>query len=1274
MKHASDPLTLDDFRYPPDAYWLFVCDGVDAAMAFMQAQGDSTFETLQIVEAVLKQFPILGLPEFPQAMREMPALQDDPHFAEWCENAADRLRHLHRLLKNDMADWHVDVLLACARVLIEEQHGDRRANLHRGTTLLQELRPQLQSADRRMLMCVFQEGIARTELARAGVDPTSNLDESLSLFHATVAASDDFDVFLAGAWFGIGDAHHALAELGIEPDSNLVQAVRAYQRAQPATERAGLDPLNCLSREAAARLELARRGVDSVENLRQANELSSRSRGGLQESHPSYGAQLLNEGASLSSLANQGIEPIENLNAAIGLFRRARELLPASNRHFAGSYINESTALVRLAALGVNPHAHLEGAIHTAREGFEAFGGSGWDAGRCLMNESMARVQLARLSTNSAELLNRAIIDFSRALAMLGPNDTSYAQCLGNLAGAHVALAHCGIDARQNLEQARELFARARAIFVPKSTDCIMTMANQAAVHTELADLGVNPRTNLHAAIDLYGDARACFSTRGPGYAQCLAGEAKAHLGLADLPESPRDHLEQAIGCMRSAQEIFLPSTPDFAHSLLGEANALSGLARLGVAPQANTEIAIDRYERVRAVVDPQSPTYAHALANEAQARRYLAHLGVDPQHHLEKAINLFHEAGARREPDSPTAAHGLIGEGAARADLSDMGIDATANAELALGLFRDAGRSLASQGFYLDALIPFEHRARLAGKLERWDDAFIASKSAIEALESVRATMPLTHDRSQWMEQNSRLYRLMVEAALRTDHDDIALEYVELGRSRTITDLLSLQSLTSEPAHAQLLETYAKHRHRLEEVESQLGGYMPDAVIQDIVGGSFEERHAVLRQRKSELLNDLRNLERELQQVAIRSPDQVGSLSLHDMRALAKEAQRTLITLWAGAAEGSAWIIWPDGDWERLPLPGLTERTLWGWMLGSRDDEGISGWVGAYLRQHEQPQAWLQHIQTVLDDLHRVVMEPICDRLRARGQSAATLVVGGHLGLLPLHAASWDGDTGRRYVLDDIAIAYAPSMATLGHCVHDRQLNEPRLLGVGNPTATGLRPLPFAGWEMGRIKAVAEKRLGIGGAELLVGSAATAQRVAELLPSYPLVHFACHARWMPLEPLDSALILAGESSLTLGNLLRGGAGLKGTRLVVLSACESGAGQQINRFEEEYLGLPAGFIVAGARTVIGSLWPVPEAPTALLMTHMYERLMRGIGAAQALSESQRWLRDLPVEDVDTLLGSTWRGETGGDETESQPFAHPYFWAAFSVFGWPGPVL
>jgi tetratricopeptide (TPR) repeat protein len=102
---------------------------------------------------------------------------------------------------------------------------------------------------------------------------------------------------------------------------------------------------------------------------------------------------------------------------------------------------------------------------------------------------------------------------------------------------------------------------------------------------------------------------------------------------------------------------------------------------------------------------------------------------------------------------------------------------------------------------------------------------------------------------------------------------------------------------------------------------------------------------------------------------------------------------------------------------------------------------------------------------------------------------------------------------------------------------------------------------------------------------------------------------------------------------------------LLATDLVVLSACESGLGEV--RTGEGVFGLQRAFVLAGAKTLVMSLWNVPDEVTCELMAAFYERLLQGRPKANALREAQRQVRN--------------------------QYPDPYYWGAFVCLGDPSAL-
>jgi len=155
-----------------------------------------------------------------------------------------------------------------------------------------------------------------------------------------------------------------------------------------------------------------------------------------------------------------------------------------------------------------------------------------------------------------------------------------------------------------------------------------------------------------------------------------------------------------------------------------------------------------------------------------------------------------------------------------------------------------------------------------------------------------------------------------------------------------------------------------------------------------------------------------------------------------------------------------------------------------------------------------------------------------------------------------------------------------------------------------------------------------------------LVRAAASKSAVKELGNGFSILHFATHGKFDANAPLSSGIYLAkgreSDGVLTVSDLysLRWD-----VDLVTLSACETGLGKVANG--DDVIGLTRGFLYAGARSIVASLWEVDDAATEQLMESFYRNLGTS-GKREALRLAQ----------IETR----------------QKFPEPWFWAAFNILG------
>jgi CHAT domain-containing protein len=174
------------------------------------------------------------------------------------------------------------------------------------------------------------------------------------------------------------------------------------------------------------------------------------------------------------------------------------------------------------------------------------------------------------------------------------------------------------------------------------------------------------------------------------------------------------------------------------------------------------------------------------------------------------------------------------------------------------------------------------------------------------------------------------------------------------------------------------------------------------------------------------------------------------------------------------------------------------------------------------------------------------------------------------------------------------------------------------------------------------------------GRAQAWLGEEATEERVRAMGPEAGVLHLACHGFVDPEAPLESGLALSrprAGGGATEDGLLQAWEILEdlrlGADLVVLSACQTALGREIAG--EGVIGLTRAFQLAGARSVVASLWAVSDESTARLMQRFYRHRADGKEKDEALRLAQ----------LDLV-------RSGGPDGEAA--SHPFFWAPFELFG------
>jgi CHAT domain-containing protein/Flp pilus assembly protein TadD len=264
------------------------------------------------------------------------------------------------------------------------------------------------------------------------------------------------------------------------------------------------------------------------------------------------------------------------------------------------------------------------------------------------------------------------------------------------------------------------------------------------------------------------------------------------------------------------------------------------------------------------------------------------------------------------------------------------------------------------------------------------------------------------------------------------------------------------------------------------------------------------------------------------------------------------------------------------------------------------------------------------------LQELYQLLIQPIADLLPKEETARVIFIPQDALFLVPFPALQ---DPSGQYLVDKHTILTAPSIQVL-ESTHKLRQKVPGsatdILIVGNPTMPKISKIP--GEPLKQLDALpgSEKEaLAIASfwkSKALIGNQATEEAVLAKLPNARIIHLATHGWFDNFQGLESGIALAPSSKsdglLKAEDIFKLYAPPQGlplrAEIVVLSACDTGQGRLTG---DGVIGLSRSIIAAGVPSVIVSLWSIPDAPTAELMTDFYQNLQRQQDKATALRQA-----------------------------------------------------
>ena len=358
---------------------------------------------------------------------------------------------------------------------------------------------------------------------------------------------------------------------------------------------------------------------------------------------------------------------------------------------------------------------------------------------------------------------------------------------------------------------------------------------------------------------------------------------------------------------------------------------------------------------------------------------------------------------------------------------------------------------------------------------------------------------------------------------------------------------------------------------------------------------------------------------------------------TIAQIKQIAKVQNSTLVEYSIIFSELYIWVVKPTGKvaFRKVNLTSLWQPqdiSLSDITTISREAIGVRGRSLNVVARVDEPRQSKQ-----LQLLYKLLIQPIAELLATEPSTRVIFIPQESLFLVPFAALK---DELGKYLIEKYTILTAPSIQVLQLTHQERQrvgsIHELPLqdaLVVGNPTmpsvppAPGEKPQPLPSLPGAEQEALAIAPLLK--TKAIIGKDATKTAIVQLMPKARIIHLATHGLLDEIQGIGSAIALAPDPPFPLSKGgQEGGDGLLTAEeilnlklnadLVVLSACNTGRGRITG---DGVIGLSRALISAGVPSVIVSLWSVPDAPTAELMTEFYQNLQKNPDKAQALRQA-----------------------------------------------------
>ncbi|WP_445637293.1 hypothetical protein NSTC745_02378 [Nostoc sp. DSM 114161] len=529
-----------------------------------------------------------------------------------------------------------------------------------------------------------------------------------------------------------------------------------------------------------------------------------------------------------------------------------------------------------------------------------------------------------------------------------------------------------------------------------------------------------------------------------------------------------------------------------------------------------------------------------------------------------------------------------------------------------------------------------------IAFKSGDWQIAIKGYAAAIEGYEQLRTWIASEPSRQGLLPQAGNLYENMVQACINKGELGKALEYVERSRGKSLVELM-VNNDFKDGEIPQEIEELLQHYNYLQKIINQerdrIDGDGTEN-IQIVSRTSDRAAYAPYTKRIAELEKQKQSIWQLLRQKdpLLAAQKQVTAPQFYGMQRLIQQPTTAILSFYTTSNDTHVFVL-RHNELSCHTSPGQGFKKAQGWIGAENGQlepinpaELITIPVSEYEQMplqicilsnwHRQDIEQKEIINYVLDEVAKKLQleELITNHL----QGIEELIIVPYLGLhlIPFAALPIGNN---QYLGDRFLIRYIPSCQILEFCQKPGEVNTYLSYGIVENATDDLPWASFEGEEIAKIFNIPESQ------RLRGSSQATCSNYLQLAKQVQVLHCCHHAQFRLDRPLESVLKL-GDGNITLGQLMTPSWRLSQLCDVFLACCETGLGVP-ELLTGDIFTISTGFLCAGAKSVVSSLWSVNDLATSLFSIFYYHYRKYGNSRPEALRQAQIKLRQLKKADL-----------------------------------------